>query len=204
MVRERRLRYWMWFRLDNYPVDAYTTSVRVAEENTGWAITDLCVSRSGAQLPGHEPEGPPWLSDGIIWKDQNEAGVTVGVMKQLRMSEIKSVILDQLPESAGSQASLREQTALETLRAAMSAQRDPLSKARLAAAYVELTSQGSHGNRVHQALAESFDPPKSPHTIHGYVRDLRSEDYLTSAGPGRAGGALTETSKLLLEMAGDM
>ena len=90
LVREQTARYWIWTRLDDYPAPGYTTSVHVSEEEGGWVITDLVVSRSPVHLPGDSTvEDVPWLSNGVITNGRNEAGVTPAVLKDLRISEIR-------------------------------------------------------------------------------------------------------------------
>ena len=207
LVREQHARYWIWTRLDDYPAPGYTTSVHVSEEEGGWVITDLVVSRSPVHLPGDSTvEDVPWLSNGVITNGRNEAGVTPAVLKDLRISEIRAGVLARFDNVDGADLPIRAATALEALRASFQpgsrAARDPLTKARLALSYEALTREGASGNRVHQDLADLTG--KSPHTISGYVRDLRSEGYLTSAGSGRAGGAITQQSHEILIRAGDL
>ena len=202
--------YWIWVRLDDYPSRGFTTSVQVAEESSGWVITDLCISRSLVQAFGDpSTDQGPWLSNGIIWRGANESGVTPAILKRLRISEIRRAILDRLEDVNEPYFPIRTDSALEALRSSMTGskrhKRDPLAKARLAAAYEALTRSGERaGNRVHADLAAEFDPPKSPHTITTYVRELRTEGYLTSAGAGRVGGAITDKAREILRQAGDL
>ena len=136
-------------------------------------------------LPGDSTvEDVPWLSNGVITNGRNEAGVTPAVLKDLRISEIRAGVLARFDNFDGADLPIRAATALEALRASFQpgsrAARDPLAKARLALSYEALTREGASGNRVHQDLADLTG--KSPHTISGYVRDLRSEGYLDVGG----------------------
>ncbi len=208
LVRDQTARYWIWSKLDDYPKEGYTTSVHVSEESSGWVITDLVISRCAVPLSpvDADADAAPWLSNGIVTKGRNEPGVTPAVLKNVRISEIRAAFLNQFTEADAINLPIRAASALEALRASFQpgsrTARDPLTKARLAASYEALTRESQSGNRVHQDLAEVTG--KSAHTISGYVRDLRVEGYLTSAGQGRAGGTITDKSRDILEREGDL
>ena len=55
---------------------------------------------------------------------------------------------------------------------------------------------------IHAELGEVTG--KRPSTISAYIRELRTEGYLTSAGSGKAGGVMTEKSRKILRQAGEM
>ena len=205
LIREQTARYWVWVKLDNYPAPGFTTSARVSEESTGWVMTDLAVSRSPVFMPD-DPivNKPPWLSNGIVTKNRNEAGVTPSILRGLKMSEIRQAVLDRLDQS-DLDLLPRAETAFEALRGSMSAdkrgKRDPLTKARLAASYEALVRTGvSKG--IHAELGEVTG--KRPSTVSAYIRELRTEGYLTFAGSGKAGGVMTEKSRKILRQAGEM
>lgn len=194
-------------RIDDQPAPGYTTSVVIQNSQYGPLITFVGVGISPvAPWDKHDDEFP-WYSDtSTLTSGLNEAGVTARILRQLSISAVKQGAVDQLRDKlekdGGSSGYLSLDIAVRQIIEGLSGRtqvRDDKFKASLAAAYVEqIRLTGSTG--VYDELGTKLG--YSPHTLRSYVKDLRTDGFLTPAVRGVAGGDLTKKTRTTLGLKG--
>jgi predicted transcriptional regulator len=177
----------------DYPFPDFETTAFFTEVPEGGIVTELTVRLN---LPEAIRQHRIWDPRGWVPKTgPARDGITARALRSVSLKELWSE-----GHRALAQASPPDDPALlgvfdHRVNRGGRHRRTDLEKAQLAAAYVR---QAKVGGKVLNRLSEEVN--LSVETVRSYLKSLRAEGFLTASDiRGRAGGTLTDKSKVLLK-----